>query len=180
MQEGLFLCQFDFEKEGCEVIRKLIGHILVLAGKAANRCISAYLYSTVHAQGGGFIGSKTVLLHPESIYMGRNTYINGGMIAASEEAKIVIGDNCMISYDVHMRTDSHRYSSISVPMIDQGHEHRGIVVGDDVWIGYGAQIMSGVTVGSGSIVAAGAVVTKDVPEMSVVAGVPARVIKKRM
>lgn len=129
--------------------------------------------------GGGFIGAKTTLIHPENIFLGRNAYVNGGMIAASPEAKIIIGDNCMVSYDVHMRVDSHRHDSTEVPMITQGHSHKDIILGNDVWVGYGAQIMSGVTVGPGSIVAAGAVVTKDIPAFSVVVGVPARVIKKR-
>lgn len=85
----------------------------------------------------------------------------------------------MISYAVHMRTDMHLHDSTDIPMTSQGHIEKDIVIEDDVWIGYGAQIMSGITVGTGAIVAAGAVVTKDVPPYSVVAGVPARVIKSR-
>lgn len=130
-------------------------------------------------RGGGFIGAKTILIHPENIFLGRNTYINSGMIAASPKAKIIIGNDCMVSYGVHMRVDSHRHDSTEVPMIKQGHSHKDIILGNDVWVGYGAQILSGVTIGSGSIIAAGAVVTKDVPECSVVAGVPAKIIKKR-
>lgn len=160
-------------------MKTAIGRCLVLIRKAMDRCVSAYLYSLVKNQGGGFIAPRTVLLHPENIYLGKNSYINGGMIAASAEARIVIGDNCMISYDVHLRVDSHRHDRVDVPMIGQGHIHQDIVVGDDVWIGYGAQVMSGVSIGSGSIVAAGAVVTKNVPPLSIVAGVPAKVIKKR-
>ena len=54
-----------------------------------------------------------------------------------------------------------------------------IIVDDDVWIGYGAAIMSGVHIGQGAIVAAGAIVTKDVPPFSIVAGNPAQIVKKR-
>ena len=57
-----------------------------------------------------------------------------------------------------------------MPMALQGNDEADIVIGDDVWIGYGAQIMSGVEVGSHSIVGAGAVVTHDVPEYAVVGG----------
>lgn len=106
--------------------------------------------------------------------------MNGGMLCASEHAKIVIGRDCMISYAVHMRTDMHRYDSVGIPMKDQGCVEKDIIIGDDVWIGYGAQVMAGVSIGSGSIVAAGAVVTKDVPEYAVVGGVPARIIKMRI
>ncbi len=62
----------------------------------------------------------------------------------------------------------------------QGHTERDIIIGDDVWIGYGAQIMSGVTIGRGAVVAAGAVVTKDIPPYEVWGGVPAKKIKERV
>ena len=55
----------------------------------------------------------------------------------------------------------------------------GIIIGDDVWIGYRATILDGVTIGQGAVVAAGAVVTKNVPPYAVVAGIPARVVRKR-
>lgn len=54
-----------------------------------------------------------------------------------------------------------------------------IIIGNDVWIGFGAQIMSGITIEDGAVIAAGAVVTKNVPKYSVVAGVPAKIIKYR-
>ena len=59
-------------------------------------------------------------------------------------------------------------------MIDQGLDEKSIRIGDNVWIGFGAQIMSGVSVGSNSIIAAGAVVTKNVPSYEVWGGIPAR------
>ena len=85
----------------------------------------------------------------------------------------------MISYAVHLRTDMHIHDSIDEPMQLQGILEKDIVIGDDVWVGYGAQILSGVIVGSHSIVAAGAVVTKEVPPYAIVGGVPARVLRYR-
>ena len=64
-------------------------------------------------------------------------------------------------------------------MIDQGHIENDVIIGDNVWIGYGAQILSGVVIGSNVIVAAGAVVTKNVPNDVVVGGVPAKIISTR-
>lgn len=120
----------------------------------------------------GRVAAGVDLRFPENVHVGARSYINGGMVAASENAKIVIGEDCMISYGVHLRTDMHRHGPVDVPMNQQGHDEADIVIGDDVWIGYGVQIMSGVTVGSHSIVGAGAVVTHDVPEFAVVGGFP--------
>ena len=73
----------------------------------------------------------------------------------------------------------HNHSDVSQPMIKQNITVKDIVIEDNVWIGHGAYIMPGVTVHRGSIVAARAVVTKDVPEFSVVAGVPAKIVRIR-
>lgn len=158
---------------------KSIGFLLQVLKRVANRCRSAYLYSTVNAEGGGFIGADTTLINPKNIFLGKRSYINGGMFAATSDSKIRIGNCCMISYGVHMRTDMHNSSRRDVPMIDQGHTCKDILVGDNVWIGYGAQVMGGVSIGSNSIIGAGAVVTKDVPDGAVVVGVPARIIRQR-
>lgn len=126
------------------------------------------------------LAPDTVFMFHENIHIGKNTYINNnGFIKASKNASIIIGDNCLISYNVHMRTDVHKYSSSKININQQGHSEADIVIGNDVWIGYGAQIMSGVTIGDGAVIAAGAIVTKNIEPYSVVAGVPARVIKYR-
>lgn len=117
--------------------------------------------------------------HPEHVFIGRGSYVNGGMLATSKIASITIGRDCMISYNVHMRTDSHKHDRADVPMNRQGHVEADIVIGDDAWIGYGTQVMDGVAVGSHSIIGAGAFVTHDVPEYAVAIGVPARAIKDR-
>ena len=127
----------------------------------------------------GRVAHNTDLRHPEHIFIGGGSYVNGGMLAASEHARIVIGRDCMVSYNVHMRTDMHVHDRVDIPMSRQGHVEADIVIGDDVWVGYGAQVMAGVTIGSHSIIGAGAVVTRDVPEYAVAVGVPARVIKDR-
>lgn len=125
------------------------------------------------------IGANVKLGFPENIFLGENSYINGGFIIASKNANIRIGNFCMISHNVHIRTDSHNFSDNSTPMLHQGHSEKDINIGDNVWIGFGVQILSGIRIGSNSIVAAGSVVTKDVPPYSIVAGVPAKIIKMR-
>jgi acetyltransferase-like isoleucine patch superfamily enzyme len=74
---------------------------------------------------------------------------------------------------------NHRFDDVNRPIWTQGESRIGIRIEDGVWIGANATILDGCTVGEGSVVAAGAVVTRDVPPLSVVAGVPARVVRMR-
>ena len=86
----------------------------------------------------------------------------------------------MMGTDVTIITRNHRFDRTDIPMMEQGfEEERPVYIGNDVWIGDRALILPGVHVGDGSIIAAGAVVTKDVPPYSIVAGVPARKIRDR-
>ena len=94
---------------------------------------------------------------------------------------VKIGDNVMMGPEVVIYTSGHRHDRTDIPMIEQGDdETRSVTIGNDVWIGRRAMIMPGVTVGDGCVIGAGAVVTKDVPEYSIVGGVPAKVIKSRL
>ena len=102
--------------------------------------------------------------------------------------KLTIGNYCSIAPEVVFMTDGeHSYKNISTyPFATRYFNKRidtlskgDIIIGDDVWIGYGAIIMSGVNIGQGAVIAAGAVVTKDVPSYAIVGGVPANVIKYR-
>jgi acetyltransferase-like isoleucine patch superfamily enzyme len=94
-------------------------------------------------------------------------------------AGITIGDHCLIGGGVLMCGVNHGFAEQGVPMRKQQANAAPIVIGDDVWIGMGAIILPGVTVGKGAIVAAGAVVTADVAPGQVVGGVPARLVKAR-
>ena len=91
-----------------------------------------------------------------------------------------IGDHVMMGADCTVITRNHRSDRVDVPMMQQGfEEERPVVIGDDVWIGDRVTILPGVHIGRGCIIGAGAVVTKDIPEYTVAAGVPARVIRYR-
>jgi maltose O-acetyltransferase len=94
--------------------------------------------------------------------------------------EITIGDNVMMGPDVAIMTYNHGSADVTRPMIEQGVTPIDpVVIGDDVWIGMRVMILPGVKVASHSIIAAGAVVTKDVPEWAIVGGNPAKVIKSR-
>lgn len=92
---------------------------------------------------------------------------------------IVIGNDCIFASGVRMAAENHNFSDLDKPIRLQGANRKGIVIGNDCWIGTGVSILDGVTIGDGCVIAAGAVVNKDVPPYSVVGGVPAKIIKNR-
>ena len=106
---------------------------------------------------------------------------NSGLgVNCSVRGPLEIGANVMMGPDVIIMTSSHNVDSTSIPMNQQGSlPKQKVVIGDDVWIGTRVIILPGVRVGTGSIIGAGAVVTKDVPDYSIVVGVPAKIIKYR-
>ena len=90
-----------------------------------------------------------------------------------------IGNNVMMGPDVVILTHTHNIDRIDIPMGQQGSRVAKVSIGNDVWIGMRSIIMPGVAIGSGAVIGAGAVVTKDVPDYAIVGGVPARIIKFR-
>lgn len=95
------------------------------------------------------------------------------------QGDISIGTDVMMAPRCALIADNHRFDDLSRPMNTQGTEEQKIVIGNDVWLGYGVIVLPGVTIGDGAICAAGAVVTKDVVPGSIVGGNPAKLIKMR-
>lgn len=93
---------------------------------------------------------------------------------------IRIGANVMMSPRVSLYAENHNFSDTAIPMKEQGVSRAPIVIEDDCWIASHAVVLAGVTIGRGSIIAAGSVVTRDVPPYSIVAGSPARVLRSRL
>lgn len=112
--------------------------------------------------------------------IGRRTAINEFNNIRAAGGTILIGDNCLLSQYVTVVASNHD-TTASGPMRDApwSRERTGVEIGDDVWIGASAVVLPGVRLGSGSVVAAGAVVTRDVPQGVIVGGVPARVLGYR-
>ncbi|WBB71735.1 DapH/DapD/GlmU-related protein [Micromonospora sp. WMMD1128] len=106
-------------------------------------------------------------------------------VIMAARSRIRIGDNVMFGPEVTIRGGNHRIDCVGVPMKNiakgPGDEHldRGVVIGDDVWVGTRAIILHGVTIGRGAVIGAGAVVSRSVPPYAIVAGAPARVIRLR-
>lgn len=114
--------------------------------------------------------------NPKNVRLGKNVGINHGVYILGHN-KIIIGDNVVLSANC-MILDSGLNTLLFAQNFPVPHIKSFIEIKDYVWIGAGAIVLAGVTVGERSIVAAGAVVTKDVPPYTVVAGNPAEVIKK--
>lgn len=105
---------------------------------------------------------------------------SGVGIRCEMNGPVTIGNDVMMGPEVVVYTRGHNYDRSDIPMMDQGMtEAEPVVIGNDVWIGRRAIIMPGVTIGDGSVIGAGAVVTKDVPPYAVVGGVPAKILKVR-
>ena len=125
----------------------------------------------------------------DCVSVGQYSYGGLKVLAFNNDAKLKIGSFCSVGPEVCFNLSADHYTNhistypFKVKMLYsslfEGFSKGDIVVDDDVWIGYGATIMSGVHIGQGAIVAAGAVVTKDVPPYAIVGGVPAKVIKYR-
>lgn len=108
----------------------------------------------------------------KNILLGKNVFINSGC-CFQDQGGITIGDNCLIGHQVVIATLNHDFE----PSMRACMTPAPVAIGRNVWIGSHATVLPGVTVGDNAVIAAGAVVTKDVPRDTVVGGVPARVIK---
>jgi acetyltransferase-like isoleucine patch superfamily enzyme len=110
------------------------------------------------------------------IRIGKHTFIGEGSIIRGQGG-VVVGDNVLFGPRVSVLAVNHVFTDPNRPIMEQGITAEGIRIDDNCWIGAGATILDGVTVGRGACVGAGSVVTHDVPAHSLAVGVPARVIR---
>ncbi|MBS3150013.1 acyltransferase [Candidatus Woesearchaeota archaeon] len=123
------------------------------------------------------ISQPTNISHPEKIIIGSNVYL-GPDCFISAEGGLTIGSNCSLSGGLLIYTWNHDYNKEILPF---GKEkvHKPVIIKDNVWIGSRVSIVPGVTIGEGSIIGLGSVVTKDVLDLAIIGGNPAKVIKFR-
>tara|TARA_B110001450_G_scaffold218812_1_gene213474 strand:- start:20910 stop:21482 length:573 start_codon:yes stop_codon:yes gene_type:complete len=113
-----------------------------------------------------------------TLSIGDGTYI-GRFVQINAWRSVAIGSNVLIGDRVFITDAEHNFAATNTPICLQGDSFRGAVsLLDGCWIGIGAVILPGVTVGRNSVVAANTVVTKDVPDFTVVGGAPAKIIQK--
>lgn len=160
-----------------------------------------------HLGKGVQIGKGVIFLNPHRVYIGDNVSIGPdtffGPVESYEgvqyNSKIVIGNNTIIGKNnsfaaidgviigndvlfagyVHITDHNHGYKDIKQPIMKQPLITKGpVVIDDSCWLGFNCEVLSGVHIGTHAIVAARAVVTKDVPSYCIVAGNPARIVKR--
>lgn len=134
----------------------------------------------MHMAGNPRIHPTASLRCGQNIYFGKNSHINQYCcIWASDNSKIVMGDDLLMGPGVKIFSSNHG-SNIGMPMNIQTPVEKDIIIGNDVWLGANSVVVAGVTIGDSTIVAAGSVVTKDIPTNVIVGGIPAKIIKKRL
>ncbi|MBP2551882.1 acetyltransferase-like isoleucine patch superfamily enzyme [Neorhizobium galegae] len=161
------------------------------AHQARLKRLEAYAGATF---GQGVYVAEAAEVHTSQLMIGAGSWIAGHAIVRGEidmgenvsvnpyaclSGKVRIGNGVRIASHVSIVGFNHGFDDLHTPIYRQPLTSKGIEIEDDVWIGANAVILDGVRVGRGSVIAAGAVVTQDIPSFSIVGGVPARVLKLR-
>ena len=142
---------------------------------------------TVYGEGASVkIGNESVIGEGAYIECGKAATIAIGehcllfhhnVVSADEY--VIIGSNSLLGEFSSVRDSDHEFARSDMPINRQGFRSEPVSIGDDVWIGRGVAVLKGATIGSHSVIGANSVVTGSIPDWSVAAGVPARVIKYR-
>jgi acetyltransferase-like isoleucine patch superfamily enzyme len=119
-------------------------------------------------------------MYCSNISIGKNVVIRpGSVIEADADARVIIEDDVMLGPNVYFYVNDHKFERRDIPLSEQGYyPSEDIIVQNGAWIGANSTILCGVNIGRNSVIGAGSVVTKDVPDFTIVAGVPAKKIKE--
>lgn len=116
----------------------------------------------------------------QNISLGKNSHINAFCcVWASPNSRIILGENLLMGPGCKMFSSNHTTGNTNIPMNVQPYVEKDIIIGNDVWLGANSVILAGTSIGDGTIVAAGSVVTKDLPAYVIAAGIPAIPVKDR-
>ncbi|MFS1664292.1 acyltransferase [Streptococcus sp. zg-JUN1979] len=121
------------------------------------------------------IGSGSITHLGKGLEIGENSSFSEYTFFGSAGG-IKIGSNVIAGQNVRFHAENHNFNDLDVLIREQGVTHKGIIVGDNCWIGAGATFLDGAKVGSGCVVAANAVITKEFPDNAIVGGIPAKII----
>ena len=157
-------------------IISLVGCFLFYLKKGYNFFIKRYILNKFSSVGKNvYIGNNGIFTY-ENIEIGDDVYIGANAVFQSSYGKIIIGNHVMFGPGVHIHGGNHKINEIGKLMKHTTPKQEGddgiVIIEDDCWIGSNSIILSNVTIGEGSVIGAGAVVTKSIPAYSVYTGVP--------
>ena len=161
----------------------LVGCLFFKLKKCYSFFIREYIISKFSSVGSDvYIGQNGVFTY-ENIEIGDDVYIGANAVFQSSYGKIIIGNHVMFGPGVHIHGGNHKINEVGKLMKHTAPKQQGddgtVIIEDDCWIGANAIILSNVTIGQGSVIGAGAVVTKSIPPYSVYTGVPQARLRNR-
>ncbi|OBQ55583.1 acyltransferase [Tamlana sp. s12] len=172
-------------------IRNVISSLVLIKGKLQNPRLevgkNSRIQWNVKFKGSNPISfGNNVSIRDGAIFIPLNGYIKFGNNCSVGAYNVIdgsggleVGNNVRIGPHVCIYSANHKFESKVQPIYKQGLKFEQVVIKDNVWIGANVTILAGITIESGSVIAAGSLVNKDIETDSIVAGVPAKLIKKR-
>ena len=166
-----------------KIIMVYVGKIICFLQRIKYKFIRCYQLSKLSKSGKNVYISENCTFTYENIEIGDNVYIGKNCIFQSTYGKIIIGNNVMFGPGVNIHCGNHIIDEIGKLMNDVRKKNPGddglIIIEDDCWIGSNAIILSNTRIGKGSVVGAGAIVTKDIPTYSIYTGSPTKQLRPR-
>ena len=161
----------------------MVGKIILIVRAVRCRIKRLFMRRLFGSYGRNFIFCPDDTFSYETIHVGEDVYIGQGACFRAARTTLTIGNKVMFGPGVTIMGGDHNTSVVGKYMANvrdkRPEDDQPVVIEDDVWVGCNATILKGVTISRGSIIAAGAVVTKSIPAYSIAGGVPAKVIRRR-
>lgn len=167
----LFTLPFDFVEWVVALLPRHPGPYAAIKRWLLNRA-GAQIGHNVHIYPG------VRIFVPRGLTIGNNVSISSYVVITTA-GTVRIGNNVLIGYDAKILSANHRIPEGRGIIFGAGHDCKPVIIEDEVWIGANAVVLPGVRIGRGAVVAAGAVVTKDVAPFTIVGGIPAKLIRER-
>lgn len=166
-----------------EVLNKQVANLIFVFRGIKNRVLRHFLKSSFKQCGNNVKFNNKDIFSYKNISVGNDVYIAPGAVFLSSDSEIIIGNKVLFGPNVTIITGDHPIDLRGKYIYDIKKKSPGedlpVVIEEDVWIGTGAIILKGVTIRRGGIVAAGAIVTKNVEPYAIVGGIPAKTIRFR-
>ena len=126
---------------------------------------------------GAEIRPHVTIIGAKNVFIGKNVVLTPGTYINAAGGKVIIEDNVLLGPNIYISTTKHHFEDLTKPVLFQGYDFTTVTIKEDSWIGAGVIIFDNVTIGRHAVVGAGSVVRNDIPDYSVAAGVPAKVIR---